>query len=267
MNQPLPIQVIATIGPATSDRATIAAMLEAGLSLVRLNFSWGTYAEHRSYVETIRREADNAGVQIPFIQDLSGPRVKVVGGRHSHDPDSPAFTDKDRRDLQAFADLEFEYVALSFVRDAEDVAELRAFLEQENLPAKIIAKIERQEALTNLDAIMGESDGIMIARGDLGRAVPLEKLPFIKQDILVKAAKAAKPAIVATDMLTSMLTDPDPSRADVSDIADAVVDGTSATMLSAETATGQYPVECVALMRRVVDEAVSRSNVVNPNRF
>jgi len=252
-------QIIATIGPACNDTQTIAQMIQAGMSIARQNFSWGTHAEHRDFVLAIRQAATQAGVVVPIIQDLSGPRVQA-GADHTVNADIAVITDKDLADIAALADLQIEYVALSFVKDAADIAQLRNHLSTAGSTSKIIAKIERPEALENLDSIIEATDGIMIARGDLGDAIPFETLPFVKKDILRRCMAAGKPAIVATDMLSSMIDSDRPSRADVSDIAHAVLDGASATMLSNETAVGAHPAAAVAVMRKVVDEAQSHTD-------
>jgi pyruvate kinase len=249
-----PIQIIATIGPATQEISTIQALIESGMSLARLNFSWGTHPEHRRFIENVRAAGRATGVTIPIIQDLSGPRVQE-GVSHTFNNDATVVTDKDIADVRAMADLQPEYVALSFVKDAQDIAVLRAELIHAKSKSKIIAKIERPEALTHLDEIIAAVDGVMIARGDLGDAIPFETLPFVKKDILKRCNHAGVPAIVATDMLTSMIDSEHPSRADVSDIAHAVLDGASGTMLSNETAVGKNPVAAVTVMRKVVDEA------------
>lgn len=251
-------QIVATIGPACNNIQTIASMVEAGMSMARLNFSWGTHAEHREFVADVRLAASQADVHVPIIQDLSGPRVQEGVG-HTVDTEISVITEKDIADLQALADLQIEYVALSFITDASDIEQLRTHLTRAGSTAKIIAKIERKEAIDNLDSIIAAADGIMIARGDLGDAIPFETLPFVKKEILKQCVAAGKPAIVATEMLTSMIASERPSRADVSDIAHAVLDGASATMLSNETAVGAHPVQAVAVMRRVVDEAITHT--------
>jgi len=248
------IQIVATIGPASKELAVMQSMMQAGMSIARLNFSWGTHAEHRQFVETIRAAATLTSAVVPIIQDLSGPRVQE-GVTHTFNSDATVITEKDRSDIEAVADLSIEYVALSFVKNAADITQLRSLLAAAGSTAKVIAKIERKEALEQLDEIIAAADGIMIARGDLGDAIPFETLPFIKKDILAKCRAANTPAIVATDMLTSMIKHSKPSRADVSDIAHAVLDGASATMLSNETAIGDFPVETIAVMRKVVTEA------------
>lgn len=249
-----PIQIVATIGPATKDYESILKLIHSGMSLARLNFSWGTHAEHRQFVHDIRAAATAADTHVPIIQDLSGPRVQTDAS-HTFASDIEVLTDKDKSDITALVDLQIEYIALSFVKDEHDVINLRTVLQSFGATTKIIAKIERQEALDNLDAIIASADGIMIARGDLGDAIPFETVPFVEKDILRRCNVARKPAIVATGMLTSMIDEPTPSRADISDIAQAVLDGTSATMLSNETAVGQYPAQTVVVMRRIIDEA------------
>jgi pyruvate kinase len=261
-----PIQIVATIGPSCTSGEVIQSMMNSGVSIARLNFSWGTHDEHRAFVQSIRTAAESAGVTTPIIQDLSGPRVQQ-GSVHTFNQDVKVITDKDIADIKSVADLGIEYVALSFVKDAGDIEELRTLLTQAGSTSKIIAKIERQEALDNLDGIIDAADGIMIARGDLGDAIAFETLPFVKKDILRRCNEAGKPAIVATEMLTSMTNGTKPSRADVSDIAHAVLDGASATMLSNETAVGTNPVETVAVMRKVIDEAQKHLTLEQSSRF
>jgi pyruvate kinase len=260
------IEIIATIGPSSKEKDTIAQMAKAGMSIARLNFSWGTHEEHGHFVDLVREVAREQGLVIPILQDLSGPRVQETEG-HTFNASSPVITEKDLEDLNFAKEHTPEYIALSFVRGEEDVKQLRGFLGERGIASRIIAKIERKEALENIDAIIAEADGIMIARGDLGEAMPFENIPFIKKDILKKCREARKPVIVATEMLTSMLEDADPSRADVTDIAQAVLDGASATMLSNETAVGDFPIEAVRVMRTVVDAALAKTNFSSPVRF
>jgi pyruvate kinase len=253
-----PIQIVATIGPATQDPVVMRGLITHGMSLARLNFSWGTHSDHRQFVHDIRTEAAAVGVHVAIIQDLSGPRVQTSAS-HTFASDIEVVTEKDKTDIKALVDLEIEYIALSFVKDASDILHLREILKAEGSSSKIIAKIERQEALNNIDTIIAVADGIMIARGDLGDAVPFETVPFIQKDILKRCNAASKPVIIATGMLTSMIESLVPARADISDIAQAVIDGASATMLSNETAVGKYPVETVAVMRKIINEAQLRS--------
>jgi pyruvate kinase len=148
-----------------------------------------------------------------------------------------------------------DFVALSFVRKRDDVLKLRLYLEEADAHVPIIAKIEKPEGWKNLDQIMEESDGVMVARGDLGVEMALEKVPFIQKSIIEKARQHGKFVITATQMLESMIEHPYPTRAEVSDIANAIYDGTDAVMLSAETSSGKYPVEAARMMARIALEA------------
>lgn len=163
----------------------------------------------------------------------------------------PSMTEKDLRDLQFALDLGVDYVALSFVRSAKDVRDLRERLNAAGSHALVIAKIEKAEALEELEAILSASDAVMVARGDLGVEIGPAAVPLIQKRIIQDALEHGKPAITATQMLESMITHPDPTRAEASDVANAILDGTSSLMLSAETATGQFPVEAVATMDRI----------------
>lgn len=170
-----------------------------------------------------------------------------------------SLTDKDREDLAFGLSLGVDYVALSFVRSALDVHQLRFLLPQSNDAPHIIAKIEKPQAVDNLHDIIAASDGIMIARGDLGVELPPERVPSIQKEAIALANQMGKVSITATQMLESMTASPQPTRAEASDVANAVFDGTAAVMLSGETATGQYPIEAVQMMHRIVEEAERRS--------
>jgi pyruvate kinase len=168
---------------------------------------------------------------------------------------APSFTAKDREDLEFGIRNDIDYVALSFVRTAGDIRELRQAIigmigEGRYLP--VIAKIEKPQAVTNIDAIIAEADGIMIARGDLGVELPPEDVPMLQKMIIRKCNAAGKPVIVATQMLESMVASPTPTRAEASDVANAVVDGGDAVMLSGETSVGKYPLEAVQIMNRII---------------
>src|SRR3989338_2373474 len=162
-----------------------------------------------------------------------------------------SLTEKDRKDLEFGIKNKIDYVALSFVRRAGDIAELRAILKKAKLDAGIISKIETPEAVENIDQIIELSDAIMLARGDLAIEIPAEDVPLVQKMIIKKCNKAGKPVITATQMLESMIKSPVPTRAEVSDIANAILDGTDAVMLSEETTLGQFPVEAVSVMARV----------------
>ena len=160
----------------------------------------------------------------------------------------PALTEKDRADLEFALEAGADYVALSFVRTADDIAELRHLIDAAGSPARIVAKIEKAEAVANLDAIVEASDAVMVARGDLGVEIGVVQVPLVQKQIIERAREAGRAVITATQMLESMIHEAEPTRAEVSDVANAIIDGTSAVMLSAETAAGAFPLRAVAVM-------------------
>lgn len=169
----------------------------------------------------------------------------------------PSLTDKDLADLEVGLELEVDWVALSFVRSADDVEQLRRVLRERGSDLPIVAKIEKREAVDNLEAVVESADAVMVARGDLGVEMPLEEIPLLQKRIIWTAARHGKPSITATQMLQSMIDSPAPTRAEVTDVANAVFDGTDAVMLSGETAVGGYPIQAVETMRRIVRKAES----------
>jgi len=166
-----------------------------------------------------------------------------------------AITEKDRKDLIFGLKNNVDYVALSFVRSSKDILALKKIIKKEKKNTPVIAKIEKHEALKDIDGIMDATDGIMVARGDLGVEIPLENVPNIQKMLVGKANKMGKPVIIATQMLRSMVSAPRPSRAEANDVANAVLDGTDAIMLSEETASGEYPVQAVQYMRKIAEKA------------
>ena len=166
---------------------------------------------------------------------------------------SPSVTDKDLADLAFGVDLGVDYVAISFVRRAEDVLRVKEALEQAGADTPVIAKLERPEALDHLEAILAAADGLMVARGDLGVEIAPERVPGLQKQIIQAANRAGKPVITATQMLESMITSPQPTRAEVSDVANAILDGSDAVMLSGETAIGQHPIHAVEMMARIAE--------------
>jgi len=206
---------------------------------------------------------DDGKLRLEVEEVESGHRARAVvrvGGRVSDRkgvslPDTTlplaAMTDKDRADLEAAIEIGVDWIALSFVQRPEDIAEVKKVARGR---AQVLAKLEKPQALARLDEIMDVSDAIMVARGDLGVEMPLEKVPGLQKRITRTARRAGKPVIVATQMLESMITSPVPTRAEVSDVATAVYEGADAVMLSAESAAGQYPLEAVAQMNRIAEE-------------
>ena len=164
----------------------------------------------------------------------------------------PCLTDKDIYDLNIALEAGVDWVGLSFVRGKQDIKDLRKIISEKKSSAEIIAKIEKPEAVSDIDAILDEADAVMVARGDLGVEVPMESVPLIQKMIISKAISRAKPVIVATQMMESMIDSLTPSRAEVNDVSCAVIDGADAVMLSAETSVGQYPVEVVETMSKIV---------------
>jgi len=167
----------------------------------------------------------------------------------------PAVTDKDRVDLRFALKHKVDYIAASFVRQPEDVLMAKELVKRAGATVPVIAKLEKPEAIENLDAILKVSEGVMVARGDLGVEMSPEKVPVVQKNIIARAREFRRPVITATQMLESMTENPRPTRAEASDVANAIFDGTDAVMLSAETATGKYPVEAVGMMARIIEEA------------
>ncbi|ACB95488.1 pyruvate kinase [Beijerinckia indica] len=324
-------KIVATLGPASSDKATIEALFKAGADVFRINMSHTSHDNLREYVRVIREIEADSGRPIAILADLQGPKLRLgefasggadlvkgatftldqqeslgdaqrvhlphpeilkalkpgdtvliddgkvrlhvieadashavtlvdVAGRVSNRkgvslPDTEiavsAMTSKDHSDLAAALNAEVDWIALSFVQRGDDVAEVKKIAGDR---ASVIAKIEKPQAITRLDEILELSDGLMVARGDLGVEMPLEKVPGLQKRITRAARRLGKPVIVATQMLESMINLPVPTRAEVSDVATAVFDGADAVMLSAESAAGQYPVEAVTTMNRIAEE-------------
>jgi pyruvate kinase len=327
-------KIVATLGPASSDRSVIARLFEAGADVFRINMSHTTHERMRELVSTIRAVEAEHGRPIGVLVDLQGPKLRVgrfangavtlmkgetftldadpapgdahrvqlphpeifasiepghtlllddgkvrltatevadsriltrveVGGRLSDRkgvslPDTvipfSALADKDRSDLEAALDAGIDWVGLSFIQRPEDIAEAKKITRGR---AAVMAKIEKPQAVARLDEIMDVTDALMVARGDLGVEMPLEKVPGVQKQMTRTARRAGKPVVVATQMLESMIASPVPTRAEVSDVATAIFEGADAVMLSAESASGQYPVEAVATMNRIAEEVES----------
>ena len=297
-------RIVATLGPATASDDAVGALIDAGVNVVRLNFSHGTRQAHGETIARVRRVA--AGRPVAILQDLAGPKLRishpvrgvpgdvveldlppsvrpgdpvlladgvmqleVLDGRRcrvivggdipagkgmnlpSSRLDLPSLTAKDREDLRFGVEAGVDFVSLSFVRRATDLEEPRA----SGLP--VIAKIETAEAVERMDELAAAADGIMIARGDLGVEVPIERVPIVQKQLIALGNRAGKPVITATQMLRSMVDSLVPTRAEATDVANAVLDGTDAVMLSEETAIGRHPAEAVRMMERILAQAES----------
>lgn len=329
-------KIVATLGPASSTAQCIAALIDAGMNVARMNFSHGTADEHRERARLVREMAAKKGLHVALMGDLQGPKIRIarfengkiqlaIGDKfrlstsHSLDAgnaevvgiDYPqlvedcrtgdelllddgrvvlhvdqvtaeevsctvtaggplsnhkginrrggglsaaALTDKDRNDILLASELEMEYVAVSFPRDAADMHLARSLLKDAGSQAWLIAKIERAEAVADeaaLDGLIEASDGVMVARGDLGVEIGDAELVGIQKTIINRARRQNKVVITATQMMESMISSPLPTRAEVSDVANAALDYTDAVMLSAESAAGNFPIEAVQAMARV----------------
>lgn len=247
-------QIVGTLGPVSADKETIQKMIEAGMDVARLNFSWGTHEEHAGYIARVREVARSLNKAVPIIQDLSGPREQGENGHHFKEGESP-LTEKDKEDLKFGLSQNVEYVALSYVGGASDVEDLKRVISDLGGKARVIAKIERDEALANFDEILTVTDAIMIARGDLGNEIPVEEIPWYEKEVIKKCREVGKPVIVATQMMVSMVEKSKPTRAEVTDVFFAIENGADALMLSDETAAGKYPVEAVIMMEKAAREA------------
>ncbi|AFZ12275.1 pyruvate kinase [Crinalium epipsammum PCC 9333] len=326
-------KIVATIGPATSSPEVLRALIQAGATTLRLNFSHGTYEDHQRSIRLIRQTAFELNQPVGILQDLQGPKIRlgrfetgpislkkgdrftltsnpvpgtekissvtyepladevpegatillddgkvemivekvdkttrelhcrvVVGGTLSNNkgvnfPDVylsiKALTDKDRKDLVFGLDQNVDWVALSFVRNPQDILEIKELIASAGKQTPVIAKIEKHEAIEQMEAILCLCDGAMVARGDLGVELPAEDVPILQKRLITTANRLGIPIITATQMLDSMVNNPRPTRAEISDVANAIIDGTDAVMLSNETAVGSYPVEAVETMARI----------------
>ncbi|MGE5489688.1 MAG: pyruvate kinase [Actinomycetota bacterium] len=334
-------KIVATLGPASSDEAVLRRLVQAGINIVRLNFSHGTADDHRARVELLRRITHEMGTTVGIMADLQGPKIRVgkfehgkielapgerfvlditckqgsqervgldypeliddvepgavlllddgrivldvnevlgqeivttvrVGGALSNNKGinrqgggltAPALTSKDRQDIRTAADIGVDFVAVSFPKSGDDMRQARKLLNRAGSNALLIAKIERAEAIGELPDILEASDGIMVARGDLAVEVGDAAVPALQKKMIRMAREHNKLTITATQMMESMISSPVPTRAEVSDVANAVLDGTDAVMLSAETASGRYPVDTVEAMARVCLEAEKSAEV------
>lgn len=175
----------------------------------------------------------------------------------------PSLTPKDIEDLNFVLEFDVEWIALSFVRSALDIIELKHLIQSQNKTAKVIAKIEKPEAIEDIDNIIKEADGIMVARGDLGVEIPMQELPLIQKALVKKCLKASKPIIIATQMMETMITNYNPTRAEVNDVANSIMDGADAVMLSGETSVGKYPVRVIETVQKIIQNVENYEGLYN----
>src|SRR6266481_5033834 len=237
-------KIVCTIGPASRSPKMIDRLLRAGMDVARLNFSHGTHEEHAKNISMLRAAAVEHEKPIAILANLQGVKLRV-----------PALTPKDRADLVFALKHGADYIAVSFVRRPEDVLLAKQLIRRAGKDVPVIAKLEKPEAIENLDAILRVADGVMVARGDLGVEMNPERVPVVQKTIISRAREFRRPVITATQMLESMTENPRPTRAEASDVANAIFDGSDAVMLSAETASGKYPIEAVSMMARIIEEA------------
>ncbi|MFP4249210.1 MAG: pyruvate kinase [Armatimonadota bacterium] len=336
VGNPNPTKIVCTLGPATHSEQMIAALIEAGMDVARLNFSHGDHETHAQSFRMVRSIADETGCQIAILADLQGPKIRlgeledggpvtlvtgdtlvidttqrggvasrlsttypdlardvaagnrimiqdglvelkvlrttdtelvcevVHGGivrQHAgmNLPDthvsSPTMTEKDLRDLEFAIEQGADYIALSFVRSASDIREIKRRIADLGADTPVVAKIEKPEALEELSEIVAETDVVMVARGDLGVETSPGEVPVLQKRIIQECSRQRDPVITATQMLESMINSPRPTRAEASDVANAVLDATDAVMLSGETAIGDHPVGAVETMRTIASIA------------
>jgi pyruvate kinase len=260
-------QILATIGQHSAEHDILRAMVDHQMDVARLNFSWGSLQERLEQIRLIREVGVAVGKTIPIVIDLPGPRVQEESGHTYNHNVVTALTEQDKGFICFGAEQAVEYIALSFVGSAHDVEVCKKEIAHCGGKQRVISKIERKVAVDAIDEIIAASDAIMVARGDMGNEVPLEQIPFV-QDMIIKKCKAAgKTVITATQMLISMVDSPTPTRAEVTDVANAILQGSDVVMLSDETAKGKYPVEAVSIMEKIVLEAekhMGEGSHINP---
>lgn len=228
------IKIITTIGPASENSSTLSKLINAGADIFRFNLKHNTILWHGKVMDRAKKAAKQQNKPIKILIDL------------------PNFLFQEGIDLAVKKNV--DYIALSHIKQPEEVIKFRQIAIKTKLTANIITKIETKEALNYFPAILNETDAVMVARGDLGEAIPIEKVPFVQKELILACRKAGKNVIVATEMLLSMVAEKEPTRAEVSDVANAVLEGSNAVMLSEETTIGKYPVEAVEIMRRIISE-------------
>ena len=235
-------KIVVTVGPAVEKTPSLVSLIKAGASIFRFNLKHNIYPWHSACIEKTKEAAEITGKPVAILLDFPESKPKTS---------LPALLTKDLRGLSLASKYEVDFLALSFVRNKKDIELLKNQAKKLSLSAKILAKIETRQALDNFEEILDSADGIMIARGDLGIEIPFEQVPYYQKKIIKRCAEAGKPVITATQMLESMINNPYPTRAEVSDVANAILDYTDAVMLSQETALGKYPLKAVSVMEKI----------------
>jgi pyruvate kinase len=238
------VKIVCTLGPASNSPAIIEKMLLSGMDVARLNLSYGTLEEHRQTVAMVRSVSQKLKLPTAILLDCPGRKrrtgdTKAVFGDH----------------LQFAQTNQIDFIALSFITSTQQVVEVKSIAREMGISIPIIVKIEKGEALAVSGSIVDIGDGVMVARGDLGLQISIEKVPLAQKKIIREANNRGKPVITATEMLESMVKSQSPTRAEATDVANAVLDGTDAVMLSEETSIGQYPVEAIQMMVKIIHEA------------
>ena len=335
-------KIIATIGPATSERSVLKRIIEKGVNVCRLNFSHVNHEEAKEIISTIKSINQELNVHTAILADLQGPKIRIgklerplkikpgqeivfttktpkknqifigyksfakdvsageniliddgkikLKVKESNNKDQitakvvvsgvlssfkgvnlpntkislPCLTPKDKKDLAFILKEKIEWLALSFVREAQDLISLRKILKRNKSKIGVISKIEKPEAIKNIDEIITYSNAIMVARGDLGVEIPPHRVPAVQKKIVKKAVERSRPVIIATQMLESMTYSPIATRAEVNDVANSVIDGADAVMLSGETSVGKYPVKTVDTMRKIIRDIEKSDYVFKP---
>ena len=238
------VKIVCTLGPASNSPEIIARLLLGGMNIARLNLAYGTLEEHGQLIAEVRSLSKKLKVPAGILLDLPGQKrhtgdVKAVFGEH----------------LEFALSQEVDFIALSYVTSAQQVREVKELLRTMKVNIPVIVKIERAGALEESAAILDICESIMVARGDLALEISIEKVPLAQKRLIQEANRRGKPVITATQMLLSMVHSATPTRAEATDVANAVLDGTDALMLSEETAIGDYPVEAAEMMVKIASEA------------
>lgn len=257
-------QIIATLGPVSEDEEILKGIVLSGADLLRFNFSWLDLEKAKKYFELVNKIRTETNKNIKIIADLPGPRIQE-GKSHTYEKNAIELTTEDVSLIKFAVENKADYIALSFVANKDEVLEAKKYIEQFGGTQKVISKIERQVALDNLGEIVEVTDAVMVARGDLGNEIPVEKIPFVQEDIIKKSKALGKPVIVATQMLYSMKENKEPTRSEVTDISEAILQGADCLMLSDETAVGKFPVESVKTMDKIILEAEKHTNTLHIN--